>query len=692
MANTNNTLTPEAADTNAPSFLNYSRGFETGASASGQALGSVGDTVGKAIQLGDRYNIESVNNEVRQAVETLDTRYIGTTLNPSNQPLPAAAAQQIKNLERMKAAAGQGKISPEHYYSVLQARAKEIRSKYGDDAYAAEIDKAFTSLLGTTPAEAMRKIVTHAAQQAQANAQHETRHNREFLDSVTKGGLTMRADLLLRAAVPGAENDPKFMAEMRLAVGQDQAYKQQTAQKIQLLNLKKLDGESVADEDAKLLNGHALRSLQGVMSAAPEYKTLLQLSARVRDDKLNGRVTDPQVEDNIRVLVNALHARGQVLKDEITAMASSMRNVSAKSLKDAHDFVDNFVNSSTGHIANKNYELVGLNAATLQSQKDATTASMFQTNDAIRKFAAISGALGPQIWGVIQNSDQGPVLTDAIRRAFETSQIHDITLNQSKTLTESFSRGDAKSNTANLQQVAGILTSPVTPTEPTVFSNLASKIFSKEGQSFIARIGEDGVRNEFFLKLSSPQAFKNIQSVAELGRPEIMTQYKSFVANGLNLYMRKAVDEAVNYNQSLHDTRVKYNPTTQQFEIQSKSNTGQTPIVQGAATARDLLAISDVQTTVDNLNNALFVAKNFSKMTKEDVGRYIQPSINQIGTTADLQTNSQEVADQKIAIGERWQPMMQKLLQTPQFVKAVKEMDAAKAAQEIENFVGVPVR
>lgn len=697
MANNNNNLAPETNDTNAPSFLNYSRGFDTGASAVGQAIGSFGDTVGKAIGLADRYNVESIKNEVRQAVETLDTRYIGTTLGPNKQPLPEAAQQQIKNLEKMKAAAAQGKISQEHYYSVLQVRAKEIRTKYGDDAYADEIDKAFTGLLGTTPAEAMRKIVAHQAQQAQASAQHETRHNRDLLDAVTKGGLTMRADLIQRAALPGAENDPKFMAEIRLAVGKDQAYKQQVAQEIQLLNLKKSQNEDTADTDQRLLNGHAVRALQGMISAAPEYKDLVQLAARVRTTKAAGGVIDPQMEDNLRVMVNAMRARAEGIKNEVTTLAAGMPGTTSKTLKEVHDFIDNFVNSTATHITNKEYGLVGLNAASLQGLKDSSAVSLLQSSESARKYEAYTHILGPQIWSVLMNHPvHGPALLDPIISGFSIARQHDMMTQKNVSLMQHMSdtknltpEQAATANTKDLGDIATVMTSATPPADRNVFGVLSSKIFSPEGKEFMARIGNEQVRNNFYLQMASPAAYNNVKSVADLGRPDVMRNYKNFVADGFAQLMRKATDAAVTYNNELHTTRIKYNPETRLFELQNKVNESLPPSVNAVATARDALT-SGAKQLVDDLNTTMYTVNNFAKISGEKPESYAAPSIFSIGKLTDPQTGSQEYLVEQERQASVAEGLVKQLMQSPAFTEAVQKQDPRKAAAAIGRLIGIP--
>lgn len=688
-------LAPSTGDTNAPSFLNYSRGFDTTTSVSGQALSSFGETLAKGINLANQYNTEALNNEVRAAVETSDTRYIGTTKGGSTK-LPEAAQQQIANLEKMKNAAAQGKISPEHYNSTLMVKAKEIRARYGDDAYADEIDRAFSNLLGHTPAQAMRKIVEHQAQQAQANAQQAVRHNRDLLDAMIKGGLTMDMGVMQRAAMPGAENDARFMAQARLAISRDQAYKQELAQKIQLRNLEHADGVKVSENTSKILNEHAVRSVQGIMAGAPEYKELQQLYARAREQKLSGRQVDPVIEDNIRVMTSAILSRGEMVKKELMTIAAGMPGVTAKVMEDAHKFVDDFVKSTASHITNKEYSLVGLNAATAKSLTDYTKAGMLSASEMLRKTDVMKDIAGPAAMPqILLNPETKAAWDDAVLKQISIAKTHDLLTNTATSLSEHFRHPNltqeqaARTNTDILRNIGVIMTVPGGIPGREAALNLSTSLFSDEGKSFIARIGDESVRNDFILKMASPAAYANVKALADAGQPQLLRNYKNFIADGLTQMTRQAADEASQYNQEIRGTRIKFNESSGLFELQSRKDDYTSALDQSKGALRDAV-LGGGPAIVKQLNDQMAAVNSYSKAVGETPAMVIAPHVEAIGLTTDPHNTFEERQKQMEKKAALADPVINLLLKSKEFSDAIKSQDVRKAAAAIGTLIAPP--
>lgn len=692
----NKSLTPGTNDAQPPSFLNYSRGFDSANSAVGQGLTSFGETVGKAIQLADQYNVNAIQDEVRQTVETLDTRYIGTTLGGDTK-LPEAATTQIKNLERMKAAAAQGKVSPEHYYSVLQVKAKEIRSKYGDLAYADEIDKAFSNLLGTTPANALRKIVAHEAERAANKAATEATHNRSLLDSIVKGGLTQNGQIIQRAAMPGAENDPVFMAQARLAVGKDQAFKAQMAQEVQLLHLKKARNEDTADEAGKLVRNFTTKQLQDLMTNVPEYKQLQDMEAQARQAKLSGKAVDPQLEDNLRVMVNAIKARGEAIKRDMYTTFGNVPGVDAKTIQQSAEFVDTVIKSTADRITNKEYGAVGLNAATVHGIKDATTVNFLQTSNVLRSYDALKDIVGREVWPTIHLQVGGAAINQPIVDGIAIAQTHDMATKVATSLSQDFTpnpnltgKDAAEANAKSLGHLTAMMTSPNGIADKAVMNNLVNKVFSDGGKEFMSRIGDTKVRDDFFYKMASPAAFNNVKAIASSGYPQVMQNYKSFISDGLLQTMRQTVDRAAEFNNETRTQLIKYNPATKQFEVVAKTNEGLLPPAAGFAAVRDSIT-SDARHVIDELNKAMIVADGVAKNTGEPIERIVGPAIEQIGRTTDKQP-TEENRVESYRQREQAKAVVEQLLKSGDFMSAVQSNDPRAAAAAIGRMIVPPVR
>lgn len=214
---------PSPETQNPPSFLQYSRGIDVntqGDSTKGKMYSGLGDIIKTASSAANTSLEGFIKADLTEEVDRVrDEQIVGTAATIGRQVAQDAPPPEIqKNLEqagRLTRAANGGALPWSHYWSRMDAIARQLRSKYaGHRDY---IDQQMSSMVGTNPANA---LVRSLHDEAEANARKAAsggnreesfyEKNLEFLTSAERAKWENRA------------TSKMSYSELRLLVGERQ--------------------------------------------------------------------------------------------------------------------------------------------------------------------------------------------------------------------------------------------------------------------------------------------------------------------------------------------------------------------------------------------------------------------------------------------------------------------------------------
>lgn len=637
------------ADTFAPSnnfsdpksFINYSRGYDTAAGAVGAAASELGGAISQGIIVKDAVLKERVNEEVRAAVEQADTRYTGYDARPSSDPktveLPSGAVRQIERLNKMKQGVERGRISSEHYYARLATEAKRIRSEYS--GYADQIDDAFKGLIGTTPANALRRQLQEAEASARSAAAAAANRDASFRDYALKSGM-LPADMRMQLANPNSANDPVLMAKARYAIGEEAAFKENTERKIQLLQLQSKTREYNANETADAFTGSVIRSYNNMMSASPDYKQLMELQRRAITEGQNGGVLKG-TEEQMRNLVATIRQSTEQIKQSHLQSFGGLVDTIPQQVQSAFKFLDDNLTRIEKNLTDENFGALSRNLAATKGLKNATSRELLERSSAASRAAVLEETFGREFVSRYYTTPGGAETINDTISWVNDGATADLADGKVKSLTEAIKqqgiRGEATPQGSSdlFNRITSVLGSK--GVRPDVYMRFADALYGPENKAFIASLPESE-RQAVLMKSANPEMFKRLKEYATVtGNYQVLDDYKSYVTDGLAQAQRKNIDTVNSLNESSSTVRVSYNEKTNRFEVMNVAPKTDKPVPRLAARALDYVSgdASSANKAVRELNSSLAMVQELAAQNGKDIKSDIPGLLSNMGYAGD---------------------------------------------------------
>lgn len=163
-----------------PNKTDYTRASQgTKADTSlGGLLDNAGQFVDNAVKTGASIFKEAIRDDVTKAVDEIQSLFTGNGPTPGTgqdpkKPLPQDIVSRADRLQALTDKYQTGGLSSSHYWTLLDAEARSLRSKYA--GHREEIDNIFADLVGGIPANRLIEAIKHDATKKDAAAQ-EYRH------------------------------------------------------------------------------------------------------------------------------------------------------------------------------------------------------------------------------------------------------------------------------------------------------------------------------------------------------------------------------------------------------------------------------------------------------------------------------------------------------------------------------------
>lgn len=458
----------------------------------------------------------------------------------SNQATPATTPPGIDSatseVARFAQARADGRISDTYFYSRVEALVRQVRSRY--PGYREEIDKKVSSIVGTTPANALRSALLGDIAKAQTQQQKEKDDWRKYVDS----NIEHMPPSLRQRAVAG-EDSPEFRATVRNEVGQRKFVSQERQNFTSELEADaakgRYDERKAVEYAGKTANGIVNDSFNDALDSGTRGQSLM---ASIQ--KLQGKTPTPeelialkqqfgQFRLNLSNKIDTAFAQNWSA-DSTNSYASKIQDPGKlKSIKEA---ALSRVNDMETALINGDWGVFAANANAAKASKEAAVRQVLETNDAARTITTMREVFGPEVTTLYLNGTVGgaagmKTLSDAATAINNLSkgQIGSGTKKISETLDQQKAanvRDRGAATRALIQDNATVLSEPKTPSK--ALTNIVSGVY--DDPALMSKFSDSASKQEVFQRLTNPAITNNLSKGREAD-PKNWDSYRRWAGN-----------------------------------------------------------------------------------------------------------------------------------------------------------------
>lgn len=611
-----NDFAPQGNSPNAPSFLNYSRGVEDNTFSSlfrGVAEGL--DTGAKAI---DRGFTQQVKDEVRASVETADAS-MGIVSNPRTQdPMPTELANNIEKLKAAKESMLTGRMPSAHYYARLHTEAKRIRSRWGGadgaSGYTEQIDDAFKELIGTTPANALRRQ-QFANEEAARSAAAASRNSREaFATAIIKSG-SVPPEFVDTIAIPGMVDNDEYYYNLRSAVAAREAERNT----IEMGNLRleseikkgNVNKERAANQYTKVLSVR----IDDLVRRGVDYTKLQQMTEAANRERLAGRTVDPRKNQEIQALFNIVSNQVEGIIAEERAKFAGFEYIREEAGA-VEDLVRGPIKQIGQGLADENFGIIKSASLNLKILRESSEGDLLKNSTRLQKIDSLRKIVGDTAFEYLLANQGYTEILSPVTEFYEQAAKADAAVAAGRSLSDTIdtlksdlaSNPEASKETGKvinriLKDLPSKLRDPKVPED--VRYNIAKNIYNSNNAEFWARLPADK-RGRVYRDMINPENFKAVQALAARD-PQLLKDYETTVIDFSNATARSSVSTLNSISTSVSDRVVRYNPTTNQVSVDAVAapkitNTNPASrFVQSANNRINTIGVGDATVEINNL-------------------------------------------------------------------------------------------
>jgi len=529
------TFNPQVNYDRVPETLNYSKGYKTGAGVLGEALNRTASVLDEKIKATDRAFAQLATDETRVAVENTDARLFNVgQQEPSVDPLDLEVRSQVRNLESKKKAMEVGSISPEHYYATIQAKVKEIRTRYS--GYNEQVDEELRRL-GIDPNYQRKQILAAGERAANAAAERQTeadRHNQQLVDYALKNTMLSPEEqgILVQE---GSWRDPKVMLMAKTRIAQQTALKSR-------LEFNRMEAEMIEGNDKlkarKAAEGYSTElqtNLASVVARSVDYKQL-QTSLETLNKKVAaGESPSTEEISTLTGRINLIKGEMQKIKLATKANYAGLSPLISDEMKKADELFDSTIDGIADALTNQKTGLLSYHTNRLNLMLTGKKLSITENSEAMTTLSAYKELFGENITNTIasRNLEQA---RDAADADFRNAGMMDLGTGKLKSVRQVLAKGDkpedfdGNSTKQLLDHMISVLEDP--STLPTGRKAYLNGFYNEDNKGlwdlmFTGNNLNEDEKQSYLRRLTNP---KIIQSIKETGDINIMNNFSDTVA------------------------------------------------------------------------------------------------------------------------------------------------------------------
>lgn len=600
-----NDFAPKTTESQAPSFLNYSRGVDNDSLKTlFRGIGEALDTGAKAI---DRGFTQSVKDEVRASVEAVDAT-MGIVSNPKAtgaDPMPQELANDIAKLKTRRESMLAGRLSSEHYYAQLHAQSKKIRQRWGGadgaSGYTEQIDDAFKELIGTTPANALRREMFAAQEEASRAAAANRNSDQNFIDQIIKNG-SVPPKFVDTIALPGNVDNPEYMYALKSSVAQREAERNM----YEMSNLRFENELKRGNVNKEALGAHYAKGLSmkvdDLVSRGVNYQRLQGMAEAASKAQLEGKSITPEAKQQIAALTGIVLNEVETIIAKERASFKGFEHIRADAGA-IEDLIRNPVKQIAKGFSDENYGVLKSGALNLQIIRETAEYDLLNSSKRIQTQDAARRIYGDVAFGMLIQEHGTKEFFSPTTEFYKTSVLSDSVLKEGKDLNTSITEmvNDIKRDPQTAPE-AGKAVNDILTKLPQAIRNeemsenmrfeIAKKAYHPNNKALWANLPADK-RAKVYRDLINPENYKAVKKLA-LRDPSLLTDYETTVIDFAYSTSREPINTLNSVSTSVSDRVVKYDEASNQVRVEAVP----APIMEG----RQSSISSFAQTAINRVN------------------------------------------------------------------------------------------
>lgn len=549
---------PDQPQVNAPNFLGFSRGQEADRSTSTLIKGAT-EAADSAIVGVERGIQTSIQNEVDDQIGGTRDAFLNEQLgvDPGVDELPSDAKSVLSSAERLSEARKRGKVSDTHYWAKMDDITRRLRHRYPGHKDA--VDKAVSGMLGTTPANALRRAVEQERKEAERNARASNRFKQRALAS---------GDLPDHVAA-NIEN----MTDNEVALELHKAQRFENNRRLKNLELTTQAAQNRLNDRA--LGIHVGNVASGVfsdiMNSVTGGKTFELITQARKNPEQLSNVEAQQLSSSISQLKSSAKAQlVQHLTERNPDGSSVAGAIGAKKLEDQIKVIDILFDSITQDIGNKNWNVVAAKTAMIEAKKNDASQEVLD-NDVVRYVQAVESLPASfkesksalNLLNQASTHVQTVVLISDAAKAYNSQAT---SLSAQLTAQGDRTTGKQKEALADNYIEASVDTGSSVENR----TSLNKVLFSPSNDSYLNQQVPLSRRAEVFNKFTNPAYVASQQSLRDKGEVQNFNRWANFTERTFEGLVRPELESLKNVANVRKDVKLAFNPTTGLFEVKTR--------------------------------------------------------------------------------------------------------------------------
>ena len=687
-------------ENNEQNYMGYSRGTTPDTSKATLISGAT-DILAADVKAKVQYFDNKIGEEAREATDKIKDAYIDVLsspmgMGPEGTPSPPALTRRLDKTAAMSEAVKSGSMRESHFWNLLDAEARAMRSKY--PGFRDVVDQHVARLVGGNPAN---QTIQNLFNEAKAGATGTDRDVDYWTKKAVEKGVA--PDITrLEATMGPTERVSEYKQRVALFERQEGEIKLQKNQ----LELSKAEG----DNNITLATDTARKEIDHKLAFATKvgFGSYDKLKASLKQVDEGRGVFGSNSPADIEQLRTAYGTFERQVNDEITSILTKPEYVGLDK-KARDDLVDqaNFrIKFMKDAIFDKDTGSIGALAQRMDAFEKDSTLRVFETNKVMRHINSIKNIAGPN-WvsiGALQTPEmlKGPSqlwMQDATIFGLSPDSPKDHSLKKAVDNFRAMGIDELGPTTkATINKSVELLKNPAVKGE--LFEKQANTLFGKANVDFLFTQGADGSLSPNFsdpasvyVQMVGDPAVVRRMTEMKSTNPQIYENYKAWsTANFSTLMQSKAAD----MNRVVTSSRysdLKWNPDSLTFSMvqnrQYPGFDGLTGAPQGTLvdTLEQYVTDPASQRAVNDTNKVIAGMSALVKAEGGDPKVEIPKMVQRLGVNLEAQKEGP-------MLGKLWEKMMQGVEETKQQMEKESGTDKTSStakpawAEVIKGFEG----
>lgn len=605
---------PEIAQTDIPNFpTTQGLGGVTDTSL-GNLFKDAGNLLDAGVKVTDnaiksdiRHQVYDAADQVRAEFGVDDATLLESPINTAAQPLPEDIQQAATNLNNLKTAVAQGRLSDAQYYARLETSVRQIRARY--PGYRPEIDQMVSSITGVTPANALRSELMQEASQLASQGRSLEKDFTSYMASNEKylppnayerynnGGLSQ---LDIKSYVTGRKQEDAAVASRKADL--DLAVSTNNFNKNQALIAARTEIRTIGDRMFK----------DATSGLGKDFSSFQQAVQRANADR---RIT-PEEEAQLRSAFGTLKQNYSLAIDASlntpwgdsgASFSTTLGSTELQGLRaEALGKIDIFEKALT----DGNFGLLAANSALIEAKKQEGTLAIYDNDrqGVFGRLGALTQIAGPNFANTILINN--PELLDAasktvLNAATAEMGATDTTMGEQVSKIKASGLSDAKVYKGLVDNTISALTDKTIT--PEAFEQFAKNTFGPANYNVFANF-KQSEKLDLFNKLTSPAVTRRMIEESK-NNPDLWNMYQGWAKSRFTELFRQ---EAANINVGITSqdyAKISFDPKSERFVYTPTALSQQRPAPYSLDAYWNTVQAADALRSVNKINQALQVMK-----------------------------------------------------------------------------------